>query len=96
MRLASEVTRGPSDKPEIDQLYAALMTISNSLQKANELREDQMAGDDEEAEVQTRRWHLDNCREWVVGCGGICTGLFGGLIIGVVSTYFGIQSECAS
>lgn len=92
-RLAAEVTRAQSDevpKPEIDKLYAALIQIGASLQEANELRQEQMAGDDADEEVQRCRWHMDNCREWTIG---LC-GVFGASLITFLGTYFGVQSTC--
>lgn len=86
--LISEVmpVRGHRIRPrsnQIDKLYGGLMQLKQNISTTNALLQEQIAGDNEQARIDTYRWRCDYCRECCFGVLGLAVGIFGTSLITV-------------
>lgn len=84
--LISEVVpvRGHRPRPrsrEIDRLYSGLMQLKQSISTTNDLLQQQIDGDNEQARIDTYRWRCDYCRECCFGVLGLVVGILGTSVV---------------
>jgi|SRR5579872_26848 hypothetical protein len=68
---------------EVDKLYAGLMLIKESVNKTNELIQQQIDGGEEQDAIDTRRWRWDFASNCFFGIGGLILGVLGTTIVTV-------------
>lgn len=81
-KLISEVIPGRGQAEvnkteEVDKLYAGLMLIKESVNKTNELIQQQIDGGEEQDAIDTRRWRWDFVSNCYFGIAGVIIGILG-------------------